>query len=85
MDVSVGGGQENSKRDWGINGKRGNDIGGKVTLEHKNGKTAVDMVGHLRKEWGKHASCCLLLLLLLLITNSPSFSANFVERFQKIQ
>ena len=58
MDVSVGGGQENSKRDWGINGKRGNDIRGKVSLEHKNGKTAVDMVGHLRKEWGKHASCC---------------------------
>ena len=58
MDVSVGGGQENSKRDWGINGKRGNDIRGKVSLEHKNGKTTVDMVSHLRKEWGKHASCC---------------------------
>ena len=56
MDASVGGGQENSKRDWGINGKRGNDIQGKVSVEHKNGKTIVD--GHLRKEWGKHASYC---------------------------
>lgn len=51
MDVSVGGGQENSKRDWGINGKRGNALEGKVSFERKNGKSIVD--GHLRKEWGR--------------------------------
>ena len=50
MDVSVGGGQENSKRNW--------DYGGNVDFEHENGKSNLDIGGHVHKEWGKHASYC---------------------------
>ena len=50
MDVSVGGGQENSKRNW--------DYGGNVDFEHENGKSNLDIGGHAHKEWGKHASYC---------------------------
>ncbi|CAH3152800.1 unnamed protein product [Pocillopora meandrina] len=50
MDVSVGGGQENSKRGWGINGI---DYGGNLDFEHKNGKSNLDIDGHVHKEWGR--------------------------------
>ena len=58
MDASVGGGKENSKRDWGINGKRRYNYGGNASFEHKNGHSTVVVGGHFQKEWSKHASCC---------------------------
>ena len=56
MDVNVGGGQKNSKRNWGTNGKRNFGMGGRY--EHKNGKSIVGLDGYYQKNSGKHASCC---------------------------
>ncbi|XP_027035841.1 uncharacterized protein LOC113664440 [Pocillopora damicornis] len=51
MDVNVGGGQKNSKRDWGTNGKR--DYGMRGRYEHKNGKSIVGLDGYYQKNSGR--------------------------------